>query len=150
MGKETLRSARSLSEGECADDGSDTELDNAVGKQSAVKYWDMLVSKEEQYRRADPDWQPESLIYDRLHWLVKVKAECTWSPPLLNMLKKMESSCVEKTLQVEVTRKVDLPRLQNMLTEKYYLRDSIRLNAGTIMVPRGSHLLPLGSFEGKN
>lgn len=134
-----------------ADSGSEEEKGRNAkeGFQSATTRAVYLMEKDRTEKKMDPEYRVESYFSDAMYWLIRIKSEYFWQQPLTDAIKELRNACVEDIIEVVVDTKPELSKMQNIMSEKYVIREDTKFHGCNIMVHKDSHLLPLGSFEGK-
>lgn len=132
--------------------GSEDEqkIRSEVRGNSAFHQWEELIAQDRREKQGDPEYRPEAYLMDHLYWMVKVKSEFQWQLPLLDTIAAMKEACVEDVREYYVERRMDLARIVGVLSDKYVVREDLKLIDEPHPIARGARMLPMGSFLGKN
>jgi len=129
--------------------GSDAERQPmARHRESGVQQWRLLAEKDLGEKRRDSEWSEADYLQAYLYWMVKVKSDYHWQPPLIEAIAQMREAMVEEVVEVSVRSKRDLATLHGIINEKYVVRETTRFCE--VDLPRDARMLPLGTFAGKN
>lgn len=130
--------------------GSDGEADKqkSIKHTSGVARWSASVEKDTKEKMRDAEFRPTNYLPNYLYWLVKVKSDLQWQPPLLACIDELRKSCVEEVVELIAKNKPDLVCMQGKMNEKYIVIEDFRFSDKK--VPAHAHLLPMGAFSGKN